>query len=254
MEMKNVTGSFDEIFSRFPHLSQAIFNEVDNNSLTDCRKVSRTWKNVIDHEKFHWLRRIQNYRGAFEPFLRQWNQVIRRTPIQEIKELCLATEHFFKLGKKIMVADQYSPLHVAAELGLIDLCRRIIEATDYQNNNACFLNLTPLHLAAENGHLEVCRLILDNVASKNPVAFNGVTPLHCAANRGHSDIVKLLVENQVDIRPLFNGKTPLELAAYNHHRFCCKFLIKNWQDFWQYWWAPRFQDPNRVFVPLPPMN
>ena len=248
--MKNVTGSFDEIFSRFPHLSQAIFNELDNNCLTDCRKVSRTWKNVIDHEKIHWLRRIQNYRGAFEPFLRQWNQVIRRTPIQEIKELCLAVEHFFKVGKKMM-NDHYSPLHIASEIGSMELSRRIIETRDYPNNNTYLPWYTPLHLAAENGHREVCMLILESVASKNPTAGNGLTPLHSAARRGHSDIIKLLVENQVDIRPLFNGRTPLELAAYKDHWSCCKLLIKNLQDFWQFWWAPRFQDPNRVFVPLP---
>ena len=246
--MDNLIVPFDEIFSRFPHLSEAIFKEVDNISLTNCRIVSEAWKNVIDYEKFHWLRRIQKYRENFQPFLEQWNKVIKKTPIEEIKELCFSVENFFKLGRKLM-NDQYSPLHLAAEIGLIELSSRIIEATDFANNNFYLPTLTPLHLAAAKGHREVCRLILENVASKNPVAIDGLTPLHLAAERGHKGIVKLLVENCENIRPLYNGKTPLEYAAYHDHWFTCRLLMKNLQDFKQFFEAPRFQDPNRVFVP-----
>ena len=247
MDIKNLTGSFGEIFLRFPHLSEAIFNHLDNISLTNCRKVSETWKNVIDQEKFPWLRRIQSYRGTFEPFLEQWSKVIKKTPVEEIKELCLAVEHFFKLGSNMM-DEQYSPLHIAAEIGLIDLSRRIIEATDHRNNNFYLPNFTPLHLAAENGHREVCRLILENVASKNPVSFDGLTPLHSAANRGHLGIVKLLVGNPINIRPLFNGRTPMEYAAKKGHWFCCSFLMKNWQDFKQFCENTLYQNNFEHFV------
>ena len=251
MDIKNLTESFDEIISRFPHLCRAIFNQVDNSSLTNCRKVSETWKIFIDHEKFQWLRRIQSYKGIFEPFLDQWNKVIMQMPIEEFKELCLAIVNFFKLGSNMM-SYNYSPLHIAAEIGLIEHSRRIIQITDYRNNNSYLPNFTPLHLAAENGHLEVCRLILENAASKNPVAFDGLTPLHSAARRGHKDIIKLLVANQVNIRPLFNGRTPLEYAAQRGHTFCCFFLIKNRQDLQQFWLTENIQYGNREFVPLPP--
>ena len=246
MDINNLTA-FNEIFSRFPHLSQAIFKEVDNVSLTNCRTVSKTWKNVIDYEKFHWLRRIQKYRGKFEPFLDQWTKVIKKTPTEEIKELCFSVKDFFKLGSRNMMNDQYSPLHLAAEIGLIELCKQWIT----EINNFYLPSLTPLHLAAAKGHREVCRLILENLVSQNPVAFNGITPLHCAAMFGHSNIVKLLVQYCGDnIRPLWNGKTPLEHAAYNDHWFTCFVLIKNRQDFKQFCDAPRRpEDPNRVFVP-----
>ena len=163
--MENLTVPIDEIFSKFPHLSQAIFKVVDNCSLTNCRTVSKTWKNVIDHEKFHWLRRIQKYRGKFEPFLDEWNKVIKKTSTEEIKELCFSVENFLKLGSRNMMNDKYSPLHLAAEIGSIELCRGIIKAMDYRNDNFYLPNLTPLHLAAAKGHREVCRLILENVGS-----------------------------------------------------------------------------------------
>ena len=248
MDIENLT-TFDEIFSRFPHLSQAIFKDVDNISLTNCRIVSEEWKNVIDYEKSYWLRRIQKFRGKFEPFFDQWNKVIKKTPTEEIKELCFSVENFFKPGSRNMMSDHYSPLHLAAEIGLIDLSSRIIKVTDFANNNFYLPNLTPLHLPSAKGHREVCRLILEYLASKNPVAVDGLTPLHCAAMRGHSEIVKLLVQNCENIRPLYDGKTPIEHAAYHGHLKTGRLLMKNWQDVKQYFWAPRFQDPNRVFVP-----
>ena len=247
MDIKKQT---DEVFLRFPHLSEAIFYELDNKSLTNCREVNDTWKNIIDHEKLTWLRRIQKYRERFEPFLEQWNEVIKKTPIEEIKELCLSVEQLFKLGSNIM-RNQYTPLHCTAEIGLIRQSKRIIEITDYRRNNSYLPNLTPLHLAAENGHFDVCKLILENVVSKNPVAFNGLTPLHSAAKGGHLDIIKLLIDNGVDRRPLFHGRTPLQEAATNGHMFCCKFLIDNLQDLQQFFGCFLFQDgPDRVHIPL----
>ena len=100
-------------------------------------------------------------------------------------------------------------------------------------------------------NFDVCKLILENVVSKNPVAFNGLTPLHSAAKGGHLDIIKLLIDNGVDRRPLFHGRTPLQEAATNGHMFCCKFLIDNLQDLQQFFGCILFQDgPDRVHIPL----
>ena len=54
---------------------------------------------------------------------------------------------------------------------------------------------TPLHVAAKNGHLEICNLIIDSVNDKNPPTNRGVTPLCIAATNGHLEICKLLFEN-----------------------------------------------------------
>ena len=232
------TVTIDETFRRFPHLSQNIFNNLDNNSLTNCREVCRTWKSSIDCEKFACLRRIQKYRRRLEP-LDQWNEVIKKTPVEEIKQLCQIVEHLFKLGINKMTSN-YSPLHIAAENGSIELCRGLLETID---NNSYLPNFTPLHLAAENGHFEVFRLILENVSTKNPVAFDGLTPLHSAAIGGHTNIIKLLIINGVDKRPLFNGRTPLQFAASNGHVYACLILLKNWEDVIHFWEASNARLP-----------
>lgn len=269
----------EEIFVKYPrfgypHIFENIFDELDNPSLTNCRLVSETWKSFLQAEKFTCLRRIKKYETNMVEFRNQWNNVIKRSPPQEIIELSGAVEIFFTLSSSNLTK-QYTPLQIAARNGLLELSKRIIEKTRVSNSRmsdgftalhmaaqeghlaVCELivekstnknpetrnKLTPLHYAARSGHFEVCRLILQNVDVKNPAANNGITPLHCAAVSGHLEILKLLVDNEVDKRTLFKGCTPLQYAAHNCKWRCCMFLCEfNLQDFVQFlvaaWYSP----------------
>ena len=258
----------------YPHIFENIFNELDNTSLTNCRKVSEEWKNFLDNEKFSCLRRIKKYGTNMVEFRNQWNKVIKKSPSQEIIELSGAVEHFFTLSSSTLTK-QYSPLHIAARNGYFDLCQRIMEKTGNSNprrrdgftalhtaaqedhlkvceliveksadkNPETHNRFTPLHYAGRSGHFEVCRLIFQNIVAKNPAANNGITPLHCAAVGGHLEILKLLLDNGVDKRPLFNGCTPLQYAAHNCKWRCSMFLCEfNLQDVVQFlvaaWYSP----------------
>ena len=48
----------DQIF-RFPHIAQQIFEQLDNESLANCREVDRAWHEFINNEKFY-QHKIQN--------------------------------------------------------------------------------------------------------------------------------------------------------------------------------------------------
>lgn len=60
----------------------------------------------------------------------------------------------------------WTPLHITAERGHLELCKYVIERTDKSSSN--YDIATPLHFAAEHGHIEVCHLLLLNDFDNNP--------------------------------------------------------------------------------------
>jgi hypothetical protein len=42
----------EEVFLRFSHLSEAIFDSLDDQSLANCKEVSKFWYFYIDTQKF----------------------------------------------------------------------------------------------------------------------------------------------------------------------------------------------------------
>ena len=42
----------EQAFLRFPHLSENIFDSLDNKSLADCKEVSKSWYFYLDVQKF----------------------------------------------------------------------------------------------------------------------------------------------------------------------------------------------------------
>ena len=53
----------EEVFSRFSHLGEEIFDLLDEESIKNCKKVSKTWKNFIEspNQKVKWIQIIRNY-------------------------------------------------------------------------------------------------------------------------------------------------------------------------------------------------
>ena len=263
IEMTNLKDAIFEEgnFFRFREIFEIIFHDLDNISLKNCRNVCKAWKSFIDTDKFIWLKRIEKYRGSMEKFSYQWSKVIEKTPTGEVNELCQAVENFFRLSSS-NIKNQYSPLHIAAGNGLVELSERIIEKTGNCNPggdgytalhtaaqeghlNVCELiikksddknpkthdrEITPLHLAARKGHFDVCRLILEKIVVKNPGTNDGQTPLHIAARGGHLDVCRLILEdeNVVDKNPAANeGITPFHSAAKRGHLDVCRLILED---------------------------
>jgi len=57
----NIMDGFqwNEIISRFPHIAEGIFEGLDDQSLTSCRLVEKSWKNVIDGRNYPWERIVK---------------------------------------------------------------------------------------------------------------------------------------------------------------------------------------------------
>ena len=239
----------EEIFGRFPNLSEDIFGRLDNRSLVSCREVSKTWQGYVDSQRVYWIRQILKRNPPQSKFHGEWKIVLEKTPIETLKK----SARFV-----LQTSQESSPIYVAGGIGNVELFKSIKEKTGLNENseddrgrtvfhsaaynnhlNLCQViieqlqdknpgnnwGLTPLHYAAFEGHLEICQLIMKSVQDKNPGTEEGVTPLHLAAKEGQLDVCKFLCSNLQDKNPKCNGKTPMDLAYSNKHWKIVRFLI-----------------------------
>ena len=82
--------------------------------------------NFMDYKKLPWIRMIQNHIGNKNKFSEDWKKVIVKTSLETVKNFSIAVDQFYK-GKNINErAYQWSPLHVSAELNILDLHKFLI--------------------------------------------------------------------------------------------------------------------------------
>ena len=67
--VSNQTLIMEELFGRFPHLSENIFFKLNCPSLLTCREVSRTWNNTIEAESLSYLKVIKSYTQCSDELL-----------------------------------------------------------------------------------------------------------------------------------------------------------------------------------------
>jgi ankyrin repeat protein len=93
---------------------------------------------------------------------------------------------------------QETPLHFAAEHGLLEVAQILLERkadVNSQNNHGS----TPLLLASEFGHPDVVQLLLDHNADLSVRDADGDTPLHCAAVGGQLEVARILLKLNVEV-------------------------------------------------------
>ena len=202
----------DTFIARFSHIAVAIFKELDNKSLGNCRISSKIWGNFIDEQKFPLVRRIGMHRDNLIGFSEDWRKVLFKAPYEPIKSLAFAVEKFFStrnkktwfqffgLKKYSKKQHQWAPHHIAAEYSELELCKYIFQKTTLRNPATKF-GTTPLHIAAAKGQTDLFQLIIKDLVEKNPGDKKRKTPLHLAAKEGHLEICKLIIDNGSEINP-----------------------------------------------------
>ncbi|MFH1831407.1 MAG: ankyrin repeat domain-containing protein [bacterium] len=148
---------------------------------------------------------------------------------------------FFVNEKKMDVNEKnqgkYTPLHLAAENGYLDIVKFLIEkgASINEKDNS---GNTPLHKAVARitdtgkdkgpASLDVVKYLVDKGADINAKDNSGDTPLHLAAKNGDLDVVKFLIEKSATIEAENNKKrTPLFLAVKANKSEIVNFLTEN---------------------------
>ena len=215
----------EELSNRFPTLFTKILKNVDDQTLTKFKETSREMSEIIVKDRFYWIRILKKYNLNFEEFSQAWKLVIEKTPVAIVQKLALDVERFFKnhglFGEWLddeltrRLRKQWSPLHIAAETGDLDLLKHIVEKTEDVNHEPenCSNKYTALHLAAEKGSMTACIFIINWSLYKGGRDKQGRTPIDTAAVHRQWEVCKYLLENSDDF-PMGNFEIPLWLAAY----------------------------------------
>lgn len=90
----------------------------------------------------------------------------------------------------------------------------------YHNLSTWFAVIySPLHVAAKWGRVNLVKLLLENGAVIDCRTRDLLTPLHCAARSGHDLVVDLLLEKQAPIgAKTKNGLAPLHMSAQGKYQ------------------------------------
>ena len=163
----------EEILSRFPHLGEGIFKELNGKDFCKSMEVKRSWNYFIRNQRV-LQKAYKAYKAIQEKIQALSNEIENSNFRRQMK---------------------HTPFHLAAERGYTPVCQQIMENADDKNPKD-ISGWTPLHWAASNGHLSVCQLIVENVDDKNPKSNGGMTPLQLAVFSNHLGIKKLIEDAQ----------------------------------------------------------
>uniref|UniRef100_A0A452J6A7 Ankyrin-1 n=1 Tax=Gopherus agassizii TaxID=38772 RepID=A0A452J6A7_9SAUR len=121
----------------------------------------------------------------------------------------------------------FTPLHVAAKYGKVDVARVLLEHDAHPNAAGKVSNgLTPLHVAVHHNNLEIVRLLLPKGSSPHCSAWNGYTPLHIAAKQNQLEVARSLLQYGASANAeSMQGVMPLHLAAQEGHADMAGLLI-----------------------------
>ena len=72
--MQFTQSTMEEVFLRFPHLSEDIFNALGNKTFAICKEVSKVWYNYLDDPKFVQKRKVRVIHARIEKFQRDFQQ------------------------------------------------------------------------------------------------------------------------------------------------------------------------------------
>ena len=201
---------------RFPHLSEVVFDYLDNQSLAKCTIVSKTWNIYIVEQKFYGIRIIKETVERFHKLSNPWFEVFKKANTENIVELKNCFDQFDKQRKQKprRFVKEITPLHVSAGAGNILLYEAIHKLAKNKQPRTED-GLEPVIYAINRGHVKMALFIIENTFDKNPKSKCGCTALHAAAKHGHVEVVESILKHLKDKNPKSNceNKTPLHIAA-----------------------------------------
>ena len=209
---------FDHLLSACDHIAVNIFSNLSDKSLADCRRVKKSWKELIDKQKFYYVRQLAKKKEKHPRFFnanQQWNDIIddlkneSESKLSDLKNMNIFLKEFFKLKQP----SNYDPLEWMVSRNQItwvtfllkfvqDLDQEtdigsglVFDPNDDANDD---LPTTPLMTACHHGYADIVKVIMGNVEGKtidlNKRGNGGQPPFIHACCRGETEVVKVFLE------------------------------------------------------------
>ena len=105
------------VFSRFSHLSENIFELLDNESIATCTNVSKVWKNYVNSQKLVQIRKIKATVEQFHDLGKAWEEIFETASTETMRDLAYSVSLFYKNDPNLKYYEGLTPLHIAAGTG-----------------------------------------------------------------------------------------------------------------------------------------
>ena len=247
--------TMEEVFLRFPHLSENIFGSLNCEFLAKSKEVCRSWYLYLDDQKFleikankvklviKTVKRLGHVAKVYQPYHqlpeKSFSIKTRKAMVDDARN-----GNFDLVHKKIMqnLTLLYYPMNPfldAAVSGHFVVAKYLVDNALSEHDKNPFIDAsyrgTPLHIASVHGRIDIVKYIMSNIRDVNPKDWNGDTPLHYAArgnkpniNGNKLEVVQYIMEKLEDNCPKnHTGKTPLHVAAAYGQLDIFKYIIEN---------------------------
>ena len=235
------------------NIHELIFQDLDHDTLENCRKVCKTWNKSESLEKIILRNKFVKFTQDFgdkivgnrypkekvSAFIPGWDKAVEKYGAQaSIDDLQEIKDSLQKLVRDNGQCREY-PVHQAARSGDVKLMDLILKTSYDWNARGC-LGWTALHEACVYGKTEIVQLLItsskDFNIDLNTRDDNGWTPLHMACINGKTEIVQLLITSSKDFNIDLNarddnGSTPFHMACVYGKTEIVRFLITSSKDF-----------------------
>ena len=181
----------EDLMLKFPHLSEQIFQKLNNESLFKSREVARSWKYFIDERNYSWL--------------------------------CV-------VNIPTILKNGNTYLHLSAETGQNDAFKIAFSEEEDKNTKNLFRE-TAFHVACKNGHSNIVNVLVESSIAFDTNCidiFAKVSPFILACQRGHTNVAKGQLISKCPYEIIVSPKIPMKLFLDFCPGICCSFLEAFW--------------------------
>ena len=111
----------EDLCKRFPHLSENILKQVNDQSLNNCKEISSELLQCLERGRFFWIRMIKKYQKDLKDFPKFWKPVVDKTPIEIVKQVAIAVSRFFQLPHLYSDLSELGPRYYTQHGYIIDI-------------------------------------------------------------------------------------------------------------------------------------